>query len=147
MLPASCGGQHATLRGPAPLEVGFYDASLGAIREFRWSFGDGHEAEGEEVAHVYEAPGRYRARLLVRGPGGATLVRHATSTPGVARVIEEPVERFLRRQERAYPRWPLVGLSFFAIRDARARVSSLAARPVAAPAAGEAPPASPAAGL
>lgn len=60
------------LRGPAPLEVGFQDASIGAIRSFRWSFGDGAEAEGEEVSHVYEAPGRYRARLRVDGPGGSS---------------------------------------------------------------------------
>jgi PKD repeat protein len=60
------------LRGPAPLEVGFRDASIGAIRSFAWSFGDGGSDEGEDVAHVYEAPGRYRARLRVEGPGGAS---------------------------------------------------------------------------
>ncbi|HEX7897059.1 MAG TPA: PKD domain-containing protein [Planctomycetota bacterium] len=60
------------VRGPAPLEVGFEDASIGAIREFRWTFGDGGEAEGEKVEHVYETPGRYRARLRVEGPGGAS---------------------------------------------------------------------------
>ncbi|HEX7896867.1 MAG TPA: PKD domain-containing protein [Planctomycetota bacterium] len=60
------------IRGPAPLEVGFEDASIGAIRLFHWSFGDGAEAEGEDVAHVYDAPGRYRARLRVEGPGGAS---------------------------------------------------------------------------
>jgi hypothetical protein len=65
------------------------------------------------------------AGLVVRGPGGAALVRHATSTKGVERVIEEPLDRFLRRQERAYPRWPVAGLSFFAIRDATARVRAL----------------------
>ena len=58
------------LRGPAPLEVGFRDASIGAIRSFRWTFGDGADAEGEDVSHVYEAAGRYRARLVVEGPGG-----------------------------------------------------------------------------
>jgi PKD repeat protein len=60
------------LRGPAALEVGFQDASIGAIRSFHWTFGDGAEADGEDVSHVYEVPGRYRARLRVEGPGGAS---------------------------------------------------------------------------
>lgn len=87
------------------------------------------------------------AGLVVRRPDGATLVRHATSSRGVARVIEEPIERFVRREALAYPRWPLEGLSFFAIRDATARLRALAARPGAAPAAGEPPAAAPPAGL
>jgi hypothetical protein len=83
------------------------------------------------------------AGLVVHGPGGAALVRHATSTKGVERVIEEPLERFVRRQERAFPRWPLEGLSFWAIRDASARVRGLSGRPVPEPAAVEASPAPP----
>lgn len=87
------------------------------------------------------------AGLVVRGRDGAALVRHATSSRGVARVIEEPIERFVRREGRAYPRWPLEGLSFFAIRDASARVRALAARPAVERVAGEAPAAAPPAGL
>lgn len=64
--------QVSHVRGPAPLEVGFQDVSIGAIRRFHWSFGDGSTADGEEVSHVYEAPGRYRARLQVEGPGGTS---------------------------------------------------------------------------
>jgi hypothetical protein len=100
--------------------------------------------EGAIVFVVREdAPGRAtlvtHAGLVVRGPGGAAMVRHATSTKGVERVIEEPLDRFLRREARAYPRWPLAGLSFFAIEDARARLHALSARPLRA---GEAPAAS-----
>jgi hypothetical protein len=87
------------------------------------------------------------AGLVVRGPGGAALVRHATSTKGVERVIEEPLERFVRRQERAYPRWPVEGLSFWAVRDATARVRALLARPAPAKGTSEAPPAPHPAGL
>jgi len=87
------------------------------------------------------------AGLVVRGVRGEPLVRHATSSKGVERVIEEPVERFVRRQERAYPRWPLEGLSFYAIRDATARVRTLAAGSAPGSTAGEAPPAAPPAGL
>jgi PKD repeat protein len=60
----------APLRGPAPLEVAFRDASIGAIHEFAWDFGDGRTASGEELTHVYEKPGDYVARLRLRGPGG-----------------------------------------------------------------------------
>lgn len=66
------------------------------------------------------------AGLVVRGPGGEVRVRHATSSRGVGRVIEEPVDRFLRREGRAYPRWPLAGLAFFEIRDNGTRLGALA---------------------
>ncbi len=60
------------LRGPAPLEVAFRDGSVGAIHEFAWDFGDGNSGTGEEATHVYERPGRYTARLRLRGPGGTS---------------------------------------------------------------------------
>jgi N-acetylmuramoyl-L-alanine amidase-like protein len=67
------------------------------------------------------------AGIVVRGPRGAVLIRHATSSKGVGRVIEEPVERFLRRQSQAWPAWPVEGLALFTLRDNAARVRSLAA--------------------
>ena len=85
------------------------------------------------------------AGLVVHGPTGEPLVRHATSTKGVARVIEEPIERFVRREGRAYPRWPLEGLAFFEIRDASARVRTAMGLPPARGSGG--PLASPPAGL
>jgi PKD repeat protein len=75
-LPAKIHGapsaafEAAPLRGPAPLEVTFRDLSSGAIREFRWDFGDGASGAGEEAVHVYEAPGTYRATLRLSGPAG-----------------------------------------------------------------------------
>jgi len=61
---------------------------------------------------------------VVAGPGGARLVRHASSTLGVARVIEEPLDRFVARQ-RSASRRPLAGLALFTIQDARARLAAL----------------------
>ncbi|HZE98044.1 MAG TPA: PKD domain-containing protein [Planctomycetota bacterium] len=58
------------LRGPAPLEVFFNDGSIGAIDEFAWEFGDGQTGLGAGTSHVYEKPGSYTARLILRGPGG-----------------------------------------------------------------------------
>ncbi|HEX9049827.1 MAG TPA: N-acetylmuramoyl-L-alanine amidase-like domain-containing protein [Anaeromyxobacter sp.] len=69
------------------------------------------------------------AGLVVRGPRGEVRLRHATSSRGIARVIEEPIARFLRREERAYPRWPVSGLAFLEIRANVARVRSLGAAP------------------
>lgn len=74
------------------------------------------------------------AGLVVHGPRGEVRVRHATSSKGVGQVIEEPIARFVRREARAYPRWPLAGLSFFEIRANAARVRALGA------ATGERPP-------
>lgn len=57
-------------RGPAPLEVFFKDASIGAIDEFVWDFGDGQTGLGEGTSHVYARPGLYTAKLTLRAPGG-----------------------------------------------------------------------------
>jgi hypothetical protein len=65
------------------------------------------------------------AGVAFPGPDGAPWVRHATSTPGVARVIEEPLGRFLARQEKALPRWPLSGISIVSIRDNRSRLRAI----------------------
>jgi hypothetical protein len=62
--------------------------------------------------------------LAVRGPGGELAVRHASSSAGTGRVLEEPIERFLERQKRAY-RWPIAGLGILSIRDNRARAAAL----------------------
>ncbi len=86
------------------------------------------------------------AGLVVPGLRGARLVRHATSSKGVGRVIEEPLERFVRREERAFPLWPLEGIAFFTIRPNEARVRALASRAREGARRGEAPPASPAEG-
>lgn len=79
-------------------------------------------------AEAPERPTRIsHAGLVVLGPGGERRVRHATSTPGVHRVIEEPLARFVRRERRTYPQWPVVGLAFYAVPDSTARVAQLAA--------------------
>jgi hypothetical protein len=63
--------------------------------------------------------------LVVLGRAGERLVRHATSSPGLARVIEEPLPRFVAREARAYPRWPLAGFALYAIPDSSGRADSL----------------------
>lgn len=37
----------------------------GIIRDYRWDFGDGEQAEGVRVTHQYRAPGTYPAKLVV----------------------------------------------------------------------------------
>jgi hypothetical protein len=63
--------------------------------------------------------------LVVVGPGGRRLVRHATSTPGVERVIEEPLARFAAREARAYPTRPVAGYALLAVPDSSPRVARL----------------------
>jgi len=63
--------------------------------------------------------------LVVIGPEGERLVRHATSTRGVERVIEEPLSRFIAREARAYPSWPVAGFAIYAIPDSSLRVEAL----------------------
>jgi hypothetical protein len=65
------------------------------------------------------------AGLVVLGPRGERRVRHATSSKGLTRVIEEPLLRFAAREARAYPRWPVAGYAFFPVPDSSARVSAL----------------------
>jgi hypothetical protein len=61
---------------------------------------------------------------LVVVKGGRRWVRHASSWPGVLRVVEEPLLDFADRQRRASSR-PLTGLAFFQVPDNRARLATL----------------------
>lgn len=61
---------------------------------------------------------------LVVVKNGRRWVRHASSRPGVMRVVEEPLADFAARQKRASSR-PLTGLAFFEVPDNRARLASL----------------------
>jgi hypothetical protein len=60
---------------------------------------------------------------LVFDRGGGKWVRHATSTVGVGRVIEEPLARFLVRNRRSRPAWPVTGVALLEIRDNRSHLA------------------------
>jgi hypothetical protein len=55
---------------------------------------------------------------------GKRLVRHASSSPGVMKVVEETLAVFTERQRHASSR-PLTGLAFYAVRDNRSRLATL----------------------
>jgi hypothetical protein len=65
------------------------------------------------------------AGLVVSAPDGARRVRHATSSTRHRKVIEESLASFLAREQAAFPGWKVVGLTFYAILDASARVQAL----------------------
>jgi large repetitive protein len=44
----------------------------GALTRFRWDFGDGASADGEQVTHVFETPGVYDVQLAVTDDSGAS---------------------------------------------------------------------------
>jgi len=69
------------------------------------------------------------AALLVTAPDGSRRVRHATSSRGSPRLIEEGVTGFVRRESSAWPSWSIVGLAFFGVPDRSARVAALGAGP------------------
>ncbi len=48
----------------------FMPGQQGAKLHYVWDFGDGHLSAGRSVQHVYQAPGAYTLRLLVRGQSG-----------------------------------------------------------------------------
>jgi len=73
--------------------------------------------------------------VVVVGPGGRRLVRHASDVPGVMRVRDEPLFRFAARLARQRA-WPVVGVSLWAIRDNGERARHLLERPRA----GSSPP-------
>jgi hypothetical protein len=62
--------------------------------------------------------------IVVVTPDGQRLVRHATDAKG-KRVVDEPFDRFVARSGRAFPRWPLSGLAFYAIQDNTERAREL----------------------
>jgi hypothetical protein len=55
---------------------------------------------------------------------GRRWIRHASASPNVMRVVEEPLAGFVEHQRRASSR-PLVGLAVFAVPDNRARLAIL----------------------
>jgi PKD repeat protein len=58
------------MSGVRPLNVVFTDTSMGVIRTWLWSFGDGVTSTQQSLTHVYSATGVYTVSLRVSGPGG-----------------------------------------------------------------------------
>jgi PKD repeat protein len=54
----------ACVGAPVPFYAAKSSDPDGEIQHFAWSFGDGAQAEGPEVAHSYAAPGRLQVALL-----------------------------------------------------------------------------------
>jgi Protein of unknown function (DUF1460) len=55
---------------------------------------------------------------------GRRWIRHASASPSLMRVVEEPLAEFVKHQRRASSR-PLIGLAVFAAPDNRARLADL----------------------
>ena len=62
--------------GVAPLTVKFSDDSTGSPTNWRWDFGDGSGATGQNPSHVYTVSGTYTVRLVVTSAAGmSTLMK------------------------------------------------------------------------
>jgi Protein of unknown function (DUF1460) len=62
--------------------------------------------------------------VVVAGPRGERLLRHASDAPGALRVRDERLDHFLARNAR-YGAWPVSGVSLYSIRDNAARARAL----------------------
>jgi hypothetical protein len=62
--------------------------------------------------------------IVVAGPRGERFLRHASDAPGLLRVRDERLDRFLARNAR-YGGWPVSGVSLYSIRDNSARARAL----------------------
>ncbi len=56
--------------GPAPLLVGFNNASSANVTAWAWNFGDGATSSATSPTHVYALPGTYSVSLTVQSPTG-----------------------------------------------------------------------------
>lgn len=70
--------------------------------------------------------------IVVAGSDGSRWLRHASDVPGVLRVRDERLDRFLSRNAR-YQGWPVSGVSLYAIRDNAARAREILAAPAPSP--------------
>ncbi len=55
---------------PPPLEVHFFDRSVGNVTGWSWNFGDGGTSDEQNPVHVYTSPGLYTVSLTVTGDFG-----------------------------------------------------------------------------
>jgi len=62
------------LRGAAPLQVTFSDASLGGPTNWLWDFGDETTSTETNPVHVYQNSGSYTVSLTITGPNGSDLI-------------------------------------------------------------------------
>ncbi len=69
-----------------------HDADQG-IQDYQWDFGDGRSGSGEEITHLFEAPGTYEVTLTV--DDGAGLANSVTSTNHEVRINSNPVASIL----------------------------------------------------
>jgi len=82
--------------GAKPLDVLFFDESIGTITDYLWQFGDGQTSTSQNPVHRYSNVGDYTVRLTVTGPGGSTErgkvdYIHVTQAPPVASFTAIPL--------------------------------------------------------
>ncbi len=71
-------------------------------QQYRWDFGDGHQASGAEVSHAYDAPGRYPVTLSVFGPDGRDVFEAEAAALARGAVVENMRRRYFGTGYAAY---------------------------------------------
>ena len=71
-------------------------------QQYRWDFGDGHQASGAEVSHAYDAPGRYPVTLSVLRPDGRDVFEAEEAALARGAVVENMRRRYFGTGYAAY---------------------------------------------
>ncbi|TCJ13779.1 PKD domain-containing protein [Flaviaesturariibacter flavus] len=86
----SAGFAATVTSGCAPLLVRFQDVSTGGATQWHWELGNGVTSTQQNPATLYNLPGTYSVRLVVRNSSGADSVLRS----GYIRVTAAPAVRF-----------------------------------------------------
>ncbi|MBI2060974.1 MAG: PKD domain-containing protein [Nitrospirae bacterium] len=103
LIPPTCSANATPLKGHAALNVSFNGSATdadGSIVVTGWTFGDGTNALGSQVSHVYPAQGTYTAVFKATDNDGMscdkmlTILVEPPNKPPVAVIFADPVKGF-----------------------------------------------------
>ena len=110
-----------------------FDASTSTddsgIVEYAWSFGDGQEAAGQVVTHVYQSAGDFQVELVVTdefgvtGQASATVVVGPNNAPPAGRVLRGTISQLLTYGPGSAPSPTSVPVAGARVLSARARAA------------------------
>jgi PKD repeat protein/Zn-dependent protease len=87
------------LQGKVPLVVTFSGITTGTVSEWRWDFGDGSSASGQNPAHTYTKPGLYTVTLTTTNEFGTGQVTKS----GIINTGVVPEAEFIAETRQGYP--------------------------------------------
>jgi len=89
----------APLQGTIPLAVAFTGITNGTMSSWKWDFGDGSSADGQNPTHIYTNPGLYTVTLSAANEFG---MGHITKS-GIINAGAVPDAEFIAEIRQGYP--------------------------------------------